>query len=165
MRVTVRRGLAAGAAAVLALVPLGAAEAVTTEGRAGKIVHFTSPSGNIDCFLSSDKSFGRFANCFVQEDRWKSHKPRPASCDLDWEPAEVTLSRNGKVNVGACRGDVGALCTPGADGLQGCSTLRYGATVTAGKIRCASTRKGITCRTTDGARHGFRVSSSGLRLF
>lgn len=155
--------LTAAAAATLALVPLAAADAVVTDAQAGKVVHFTSPSGNIDCYLSSDKDFGRFANCQVQDDNWKRHKAKPASCDLDWDPAEATVNRSGKVNVGACRGDVGSLCYEGSSGK--CTTLGYGKSVKAGKIRCSSSKRGITCRTTDGAQHGFRVSREGLKLY
>jgi hypothetical protein len=157
-------GILAGVAAtVLALIPAGA-DALSADAQAGKVVHFTSPSGNIDCFLSSDKEFGRFAQCFVQDDNWKRHKAKPASCDLDWSPTEVSVSRGGKVRVGACRGDVGPLCYPG-DKIFPCSTLGYGESVKAGKIRCTSTRRGITCRTTDGDHHGFRVARSGLKTF
>lgn len=82
--------------------------------------------------------------------------------DLDWAPAEVTLSRTGKVSVGRCRGDVGSGCTPGG-GTESCERLAYGGSVRAGDIRCACSRKGITCpSSTDGARHGIRVSRAGV---
>lgn len=158
----------AAAASVLALVPVGAADAVSATAQSGKVVHFTSPSGNIDCFLSSDRDFGKGAYCAIQKDDWASHKKRPANCHLDWVPTDVSLSSRGRVTVGACRGDIGPICEHvggPASNLGNCSVLKYGHTVTAGNIRCASTKRGITCRTTNGDRHGFRVSRAALHRF
>ncbi|MGQ0632790.1 MAG: DUF6636 domain-containing protein [Sporichthyaceae bacterium] len=154
----------AALAVLLALLP-GAATALDTTTAAatdGKVVHFTSPSGRIDCYLSDDKSFGRGANCIVQQDRWTNRKTRPASCDLDWEPAEVLLTPKGKLRIGACRGDIGPICGPRGT-VDACTTLAYGKRVRAGEITCSSSRKGITCRTTTGA--GFRVARSGYVTF
>lgn len=150
------------ATAALTLVPIGSADAVGTTAQARKIVHFMSPSENIHCYLVADKSLGQYANCLVLDDHWKKHKARPADCDLDWEPAEVTLTRKGKVNIGGCRGDIGSECLPDG-GVDDCSALAYGKSVRAGNIRCASSRKGITCRTTDDRRHGFLVSRAGVK--
>jgi hypothetical protein len=124
---------------------------------AERIVKFQSPSGNINCVLASG-----FADCLVRRHTWRNAPRRPASCDLDWVAAEISLS-GARVRVGACRGDVGPLCGP-QRGLR-CTTLAYGRSVTVGAIRCASAANGVTCRRRDGRRVGFRIAREGYAIF
>src|SRR5262245_37786838 len=87
-----------------------------------KFVHFQSPSRNINCIGAASGSFGSpFVECLVRKNTWPRKRARPASCDLDWDPTTLTLSRR-KVFVGSCRGDIGPLCVATADR---CSTLAY----------------------------------------
>ncbi|HEY7794509.1 MAG TPA: DUF6636 domain-containing protein [Gaiellaceae bacterium] len=139
---------AALVALVFAACTAGSAEAQT-------LVHFQSPSGNINCLV-----FTSGAECVVKKQSWPRLPPRPASCDLDWVPANVSLSGT-RLFVGACRGDVGPLCYRGS----GCRTLRYGRAITVGRIRCVSATNGVTCRRTDGRRVGFRIAREGYRLY
>jgi hypothetical protein len=118
-------------------------------------LNFTSPSGNIDCRLA-DTGGRAFANCLVQRAQWTRRPARPASCDFDWVPNEVSLTR-GRLTIGACRSDVGPLC--GSSNLR-CVTLRYGQSRTVGRIRCTSRENGMTCRYTTGSRIGFRLNRS-----
>jgi hypothetical protein len=131
--------------------------AASTAGPAGAqaFVHFRSPSGNINCLV-----FSTGAECVVKKQSWPRLPSRPASCDLDWVPANVSLSGT-RLFVGACRGDVGPLCYRGS----GCRTLAYGRGITAGRVRCVSATDGVTCRRTDGRRVGFRIAREGYRLF
>lgn len=130
-------------------------------GAQSGFVHFTSPSGNIDCLGSTKAPF--FVSCLVQRATWPRRPPRPASCDLDWSPTEVDLSRR-RVSVGACRGDVGPLCGPAGSGFT-CTKLAYGRSVDAGPIRCTSATNGVTCRYRSAPRVGFRVAREGYVVF
>lgn len=164
------RALASSAlAAVLAATAITVASSIATAdagvpaatvAQAGTVAHFTSPSGNIDCLLSNDDTYGRGVACVVEQNDWWPLPPeRPSSCDLDWVGTELYLTQKGKVFVGACRGDVGPVCT------GNCVTLPFGESVRVGKIRCSSAKSGITCQTTNGARHGFRVSRSAYYVY
>jgi len=147
MRLTVRTALLA--ALVLAgLVAAGPAQA--------RFIHFTSPSGNIDCLGANTKPI--FVSCVVQVATWPNKPPRPRSCDLDWVPTEVALA-NRRVSVGACRGDVGSLCIPNSG--DRCSVLPYGRSTDIGPIKCTSATTGVTCRYKVAPRVGFKVSKQG----
>ena len=147
MRLTVRTTLLA------ALVLAGLVAAAPAQAR---FVHFTSPSGNIDCLGDTAKPI--FVSCVVQVATWPNKPPRPRSCDLDWVPTEVALS-NRKVSVGACRGDVGSLCIRGEQ--PRCSVLPYGRSTDIGPIKCTSATTGVTCRYKVAPRVGFKVSKQG----
>ena len=126
-----------------------------------KPVHFTTPSGNIDCLGGFDTP-GASVDCTVQEQSWPKLPKKPANCDLDWAPTDISLT-NGKVRVGACRGDIGPLCAPGTDR---CTVLAYGKSVLIKRsIRCTSRRTGLTCRARKGLGAGFRVSRQGYTIF
>ena len=122
-------------------------------------VHFTTPSGNIDC-----RGEGASISCLVQRASWPTVPPRPASCDGDWFPTQITLS-SGRVTLGSCRGDIGPLCL--ATGADRCTTLQYGRSVVLARngIRCTSRRTGLTCRTRNGSGRGFTVAREGYRIF
>ncbi len=92
-------------ALIFAVVALAAAFAPPAVG-AGSFVHFQSPSGNLDCIGSSSPAF---VQCLAQHAAWPAKRARPAGCELDWSPYELTLERRA-VRIGSCRGDVGPLC-------------------------------------------------------
>ena len=138
-----------------ALLVLALALPTAGSAQAQSFVHFRSPSGNINCIV-----FANGAQCLVKKQSWLRLPPRPASCDLDWVPAELSLSGT-RLFVGACRGDVGPLCYRGA----GCRTLAYGRGITVGKVRCRSATNGVTCRRLDGRHVGFRIAREGYTLF
>jgi len=127
------------------------------------LVHFQSPSGNINCIGSAAyEGQPAFVECVVRRSSWPRLRPRPASCDLDWVPATLGLSR-GRVSVGSCRGDIGPLCLPNAG--DRCSTLAYGRSVAMGPIRCTSQTRGVTCRYTFGRHVGFLIARERYLLF
>jgi hypothetical protein len=117
------------------------------------LLHFKSPSGNINCYLVTAEGKSS-AECIVRQADWATTPKKPAVCDLDFAPFTATLDGQ-SVHVGDCRGDVGPLCySPGGR----CSTLAYGHSLRAGTIRCTSRAAGITCRATVGKKHGFLIA-------
>ena len=127
-----------------------------------KLVHFQSPSGNINCIGAAGGSFGpAFVDCLVQKNTWPNKNAKPANCDLDWDPTTLGLSKR-TVYVGSCRGDIGPLCVHTSDR---CTTLAYGRSVVMGPIRCTSATNGVTCRYRAAPRVGFRIAREGYVLF
>jgi hypothetical protein len=126
------------------------------------LVHFQSPSGNINC-IGGGASQGQpaFVQCLVRKQSWPRLRPKPASCDLDWDPATISLVR-GRATVGSCRGDIGPLCVNTSDR---CSTLGYGRSVNMGPIRCTSATAGVTCRSRTGRRPGFLIARERYVLY
>jgi hypothetical protein len=126
---------------------------------------FQTPTGNINCALYEDPE-GDYADCLVKNSAWKNPKKKPADCDLDWEPAEISVTSEKKgstitnrIFVGACRGDIGPLCEPSK-----CLTLTYGKSIKVGRITCTSQKSGVTCITTQGRRRGFTIARAGYKL-
>jgi hypothetical protein len=126
---------------------------------------FQTPSGNINCAMYEDPE-GDFASCLVKNSTWKNPKRRPADCDLDWEPAEISVTSEkrgstitNRIFVGACRGDIGPLCEP-----DKCLTLTYGKSIKVGRITCTSQKSGVTCVTNRGRKRGFTIARAGYTL-
>ena len=158
------------AAAAVALVVLDGAFAAQALGNpsahAARTFHFKSPSGNINCGGSATG-----VTCLLLHNSWKTRRPRPASCDLDWSPTDMSLfldsrTKRWKVAVGGCRGDIGPLCYA----QDPCVVLNYGASTAASAsgrgIRCTSRATGVTCTRFGagaGAR-GFRIARQGYAL-
>jgi Family of unknown function (DUF6636) len=134
--------------AVLAL----AAVCVPLAGATTRIVHFKSPSGNLNCIAGTAPN--AFVECLVKSATWPHVRAKPSGCDLDWEPYNLSLSSR-RVTIGACRGDVGPRC------FDNCTTLAYGKSVNIGLIRCRSAANGITCRYVRGKLAGFRIARQG----
>ena len=132
MRLTVRTALLA------ALVLAGLVAAAPAQAR---FIHFTSPSGNIDCLGANTKPI--FVSCVVQVATWPNKPPRPRSCDLDWVQTEVALA-NRRVSVGACRGDARLAVHP----QQRRPLLRPAVRPLDRHppIKCISAISGVTCR-------------------
>jgi Family of unknown function (DUF6636) len=127
-----------------------------------KLVHFQSPSGNINCIgQAAYQSSPAFVECLVRKSTWPNKRAKPATCDLDWDPTTLSLSKR-KVYVGSCRGDIGPLCVYTSDR---CSTLAYGRRVDIGPIRCTSATIGVTCRYRTGPRTGFRIARERYVLY
>jgi hypothetical protein len=137
--------------AAFALAALGAVPA----GAATRLVHFQSPSGNLNCIGGTSPVF---ISCLAKRATWPNERARPANCDLDWIPAELSLG-NRRVSIGACRGDIGPLC------FNDCTTLRYGKSVNIGPIRCRSAVNGVTCRYVRGKLAGFRIAREGYVIW
>jgi hypothetical protein len=127
-----------------------------------RLVHFQSPSGNINCIGSAADSYqSAFVDCLVRKNAWPNKRAKPSNCDLDWDPTTLGLSKR-KVFIGSCRGDIGPLCAYSNDR---CTTLAYGRSVDIGPIRCTSATAGVTCRYRTSPRVGFRIAREGYVVF
>ena len=143
-------------AALTLAVPHHAAPAQST------LVHFQSPSGNINCIgAGAGSGQAAFVQCLVRKATWATKQRKPANCDLDWDPQTLSLS-NRKVSIGSCRGDIGPLCVYTSDK---CSTLAYGRSVDMGPIRCTSATTGVTCRYRTAPQVGFRIAREGFVIY
>jgi hypothetical protein len=126
------------------------------------LVHFRSPSGNINCIgQAAFAGTPAFAQCLVKKATWPRKRPKPAGCDLDWDPQTLAVG-NRRISVGSCRGDIGPLCIDPADP---CFTLAYGRSVNIGPIRCTSTQSGVTCRYRTAPRVGFLIARERYELY
>jgi hypothetical protein len=141
--------------AILIAVVVLACAGTAPAGAATKLVHFTTPSGTIDCIGGTAPTF---VECLAQGATWAKVRTRPANCDLDWEPYNLSLESR-RVIIGACRGDVGPRC------FHDCSTLAYGRSVNIGPIRCRSAAIGVTCRYVRGTLAGFRIARQGYVIW
>jgi hypothetical protein len=126
---------------------------------------FQTPSGNINCAVYEDPE-SDYGSCLVKDSVWKKKAAKPADCDLDWDPTELSVSSQKKgasfVNrtyVGSCRGDIGPLCEP-----NGCTTLAYGDSIQVGRITCTSQKAGVTCFANKGRKRGFSIARAGYKL-
>jgi hypothetical protein len=145
-------------AAVIALALAIAHPAATPP----KLVHFKSPSGNVNCLgQAAYAGTPAFVSCLVKASTWPSKRPKPAGCDVDWDPQTISLG-NRKVSVGSCRGDIGPLCIDPADP---CFTLAYGRSVDIGPFRCTSAASGVTCRYRTTPRVGFLIARERYVLY
>jgi uncharacterized protein DUF6636 len=129
----------------------------------GGLVHFQSPSGNINCIGGpAFQGSPAFVQCLVRKNSWPHLRPKPASCDLDWDPATISLGHR-RVSVGSCRGDIGPLCVDNTG--DRCSILPYGRSVTIGPIRCSSQTGGVTCRWRTAPHAGFLIARERYVLY
>ena len=132
---------------------------------ASTLVHFQSPSGNINCIGGpAYQGSPAFVQCLVKQHSWpKSITPRrPARCDLDYDPYTISLG-NRRVSVGSCRGDIGPLCVQAT--ADKCSTLAYGRSVGIGPFLCQSLKAGVECRYRTGSKAGFRIARETYILY
>jgi len=148
---------------IAAVVALALIFPVTHSGATlPKLVHFGSPSGNINCIGQAATSGSpAFAECLVKRSTWPVKRPKPANCDLDWDPQTIGLT-NRRTYVGSCRGDIGPLCVDPADP---CFTLGYGRSVDIGPIRCTSVTTGVMCRYRTAPRVGFRIARESYLVY
>ncbi|WP_280830284.1 DUF6636 domain-containing protein [Mycolicibacterium frederiksbergense] len=112
-----------------------------------ELTGFTSPSGNIGCYLDAT-----MARCDVADRSW-APPLRPASCEFAYGQG-ITVGR-GRPAEFVCAGDTA---------LGAGAELGYGDSITAGALRCESAGSGITCRDT-ATRHGFAISREAYHLF
>jgi hypothetical protein len=110
---------------------------------------FRSPSGNINCTLSTPGG-DNAARCEVVDHTWTA--PPPPDCHLD-SGDRFYLTQGGNAGVG-CYGQE----FPVAE-----STLGYGQTRSFGTITCDSEYSGMTC-TDNSTGHYFRVSRDTYEL-
>lgn len=112
----------------------------------GSIDSFTSPTGNIGCYISSDS-----ARCDIR-DRTFSPPPEPEECGLDW---------GNSVEVAA---DVAGFACVGDTVMGSEATLKYGNSTVVGDFGCRSTETGVTCINRK-TMHGFLISRAAVQTF
>lgn len=135
-------------AIALAAGSLFAAVLATPASGAGTVRFFQSPSGNIGCVVSEDA-----ARCDITKRGWKAPK-RPKTCDLDWG-SFLTVGKNNVRGRFACVGDTAR--NPNA------RRLKFGRSISVGKLRCTSRTDGVRC--VNGRGRGFFVSRGSYKLF
>jgi len=126
------------AVAAVLLIPTASASAFTA---------FTSPSGNIGCYVDSGT-----VRCDIRAKDWPTPK-RPKSCELDYGQG-VTLGKTGRARY-ICAGDTA---------LGNGRPLAYGKTLRSGKLLCKSLTSGMRCTNTS-THHGFVLSRELVDLF
>lgn len=109
---------------------------------------FTSPSGNIGCYMDSDS-----VRCDINERDW-TRPPRPSDC-----PSQTGYGQGITIGV---HGRAKFVC--GGDTVLGVgSPLPYGQYYASGGISCNSEESGMRCSNSDG--HGFTLAKEAYSLF
>jgi hypothetical protein len=130
--------------------PAPAPTTVVVQSAANGPASFRSPSGNINCSLSTPGG-NIAARCEVVEHTWAA-PPREPECHLNWgDRFELTQGNNAAFD---CYGQE----FPAAQ-----ETLAYGQARSFGSITCDSEYTGMTC-TDSNTGHYFRVSRDGYEL-
>lgn len=112
-----------------------------------ELTGFSSPSGNIGCFI--DRASVR---CDIAERDWEPPDP-PDDCELDFGQG-IELVAGGEAGF-VCAGDT----TLGAG-----DALAYGESISAGLLRCESSRAGMSCRDIETGR-GFSIARGRYEIF
>ena len=110
-----------------------------------RIVHFRTPSGNIQCGYVSGGGFKPELRCEIRSGV-KPLPPKPKRCEFDWG-AGFIMGRKGRAHV-SCVSD--SVHSPSA------RVLRYGTTWRRDGFVCVSRTTGLRCRNAAG--HGFFLS-------
>lgn len=118
-----------------------------TDRTVTKLTGFTSPTGNIGCYIDR-----RSVRCDIAERDWKP-PPAPASCNLDYGQG-IELEAGGSADF-VCAGDTA---------LGGGEPLDYGTSIGAGLLVCESEESGMTCTDTETGR-GFTISRESYDIF
>lgn len=132
------------------LRPLITLALLTSPALAGDYVGFHSPSGNIQCAISTGDYAS--ARCDMSVLTPSFTKP-PADCEQDWG-SSFAVDAGGRGYL-ACVGD--SVADPG--GLE----LGYGKSISLDGFTCKSEKSGVTCSNSSG--HGFAISKAKQRLF
>ena len=102
----------------------------TTTREVSELTSFSSPSGNIGCYIEPSN-----VRCDIAERNW-GPPAKPASC-----PEVVSWGQGLQLDVGKPAGFVCA----GDTALTNGSPLAYGDKIVAGSIECTSTADGMSC--------------------
>ena len=116
------------AAPLVATVLAGTASADSYD--VDELTSFTSPSGNIGCYIEPG-----YVRCDIRERDW-APPPKAADCPDMTGWGQGLQLRAGRPAGFVCAGD-----TALTDG----DALEYGDTITAGSIECRSEESGISC--------------------
>jgi len=125
----------------------GDGETPSADETVTKLTGFTSPTGNIGCYIDR-----KSVRCDIGDRDWEPPRA-PKSCDLDWGQG-IALSAGGAADF-VCAGDT----TLGAG-----DALDYGRSIGAGLLICESEESGMTCRDAESGR-GFTISKQSYEIF
>lgn len=144
---------------------VGASETTTTDGQGedggspadgqtppadkevSELTGFSSPSGNIGCFIERAS-----VRCDIAEREWEPPE-QPPDCDLDYGQG-IELVAGGEAGF-VCAGDTA---------LGAGAGLAYGESISAGLLRCESSRAGMSCRDIETGR-GFSIARERYEIF
>ena len=122
-------------------------EAPPADTEVTELTGFSSPTGNIGCYISRES-----VRCDIAERDWRP-PPAPSSCDLDFgQGIELPAGDSPRF---VCAGDTAL----GSD-----RKLAYGSSISAGLLRCESSERGIRCQETESGR-GFLLARERYELF
>ena len=130
---------------VLAVLVLAAGLSAGPAAAAFKIVHFRTPSGNIQCGYVSGGGFKPELRCEIRSGV-KPLPPKPKSCEFDWGGGYF-LGPTGRAQI---------LCISDTIQVRNPPVLAYGRTWHGGAFRCLSQAIGLRCSNRAG--HGFLLS-------
>lgn len=123
------------------------AGALAAPAHAEPLIGFSSPSGNIGCYVAED-----YVRCDIAERDW-APPPRPAGCEFDYGQG-----------IAFADGDPPAFVCAGDTALHAGAPLAFGRNVAAGPMQCTSQETGVTCRDTRTG-GGFTISRQAYELF
>ncbi len=162
-------------APVPSAAPITSEAGPTIDATKHDLTAWASPSGNIVCAASREKSAAVFEiRCDVMEHTWKV-PPKPASCEFDWGHGTFLNTKSGITCVSdaiAGTDSVDSEATwwrnePGAQvmtlPLRKAVTLGYGTTLNFGVQTCTSQLDGMHCTNTT-TKAGFDINRTAYTL-
>ncbi len=114
---------------------------------------FSSPTGNISCYLAPVEGSGPYARCDIAEKTWEADPPE-AGCAGDWGG---TAGARGSVGVGD--DEAAVLCATDTVASEGAQVLQYGSSIRMDDLTCVSADTGMACDNSRTGR-GFTVSKA-----
>jgi hypothetical protein len=130
---------------LLAVLALAAGLCAGPATAAFKIVHFRTPSGNIQCGYLSGGEFKPELRCEIRSGVVPL-PPKPRSCDFDWGGGYF-LGPTGRAQI---------LCISDTIQVRNPPVLAYGRTWRSGGYKCLSQAIGLRC--SNRSAHGFFLS-------
>jgi hypothetical protein len=122
-----------------------AALALAGSAAADLAIPFRTPSGNIGCYYTSNRTLSASLRCDIRTGL-KPKPARPAGCALDWGDS-YELAPAGRARL-TCHGDTAIDPTS--------KVVRYGTRWSRGGFTCTSRKAGLRCSNRSG--HGFFLS-------
>ena len=117
-----------------------------------EFIHFRSPSGNIDCMLSSGWS-GAGALCAIRE----------GTLSFAQVPDPCPHGAWGHFFSVGPKGAAAPVCVTEGVSTEDAWVLPYGAALSLGGVTCTSLTTGMTCANAAG--HGFTLARRGQQVF
>ncbi|TXR56453.1 hypothetical protein FMM08_10200 [Quadrisphaera setariae] len=122
---------------------------------------FTSPTGNISCYLAPVQGADPYARCDLAEQFWAEDEPEGGCSEGDWGG-----DGDGYGSVGVGGGDAQPLCVGDTIADPSAPKLPYGSSITLEPLTCTSVsdKVGMTCENSKTG-HGFTVRKEKLERF